>query len=158
VSDSETLPVLIDFYLEKLDALLAHQAGARLVSQYDANNTYQYIINREDTQLGWLATAIADLGGSVPNGASEPPREGPASEVFRQDLSDAEAFVNRWRPRVAAMTNARHARMLSLILGETLEQRRFFEQALAGRTDLLGVRTDKAGALVGHVLSTRWIE
>jgi hypothetical protein len=158
VSDSETLPVLLDFYREKLDALLAHQAGARLVPEYEANNTYQYIINREDTQLAWLAAAIADLGGTVPNGGSEPPRQGPASEVFRQDLVDAEAFVSRWRPRVNAMTHARHGRMLSLILGETLEQRRFFEQALAGRTDLLGVRTEKAGERVGHVLSTRWIE
>jgi hypothetical protein len=158
VSDSETLPVLLDFYREKLDAFLAHLAGARLVSQYDANNTYQYIINREDTQLAWLAAAIVDLGGTVPNGGSEPPRQGPESEVFRRDLADAEAFVGRWRPRVDAMTHARHGRLLGLILGETLEQRRFFEQALAGRTDLLGVRTEKAGERVGHVLSTRWIE
>ncbi len=44
------------------------------------------------------------------------------------------------RPRVDEMTNARHAKMLRVILGETLEQKRFFEQALAGRTDLLGRR------------------
>ena len=158
MSDSETLPVLLEFYREKLEAFLAHQAGARLVPQYDANNTYQYIINRDDTQLAWLASAIADLGGTVPTGESEPARQGPAADVFRQDLTDADAFVRRWRPRVDAMTHARHRRMLGLILGETLEQRRFFEQALAGRTDLLGVRTEKAGQLVGHVLPTRWIE
>jgi len=44
------------------------------------------------------------------------------------------------------------------ILGETLEAQRFFEQALAGRTDLLGRRTEGVGKLEGHVLSTRWIE
>ncbi len=33
------------------------------MSQYDANNTYQYIINREETQLSWLAQAITELGG-----------------------------------------------------------------------------------------------
>ena len=32
--------------------------------------------------------------------------------------------------------------------GETLEQKRFFEQALAGRTDLLGRRTEEVGELV----------
>ena len=35
--------------------------------------------------------------------------------------------------------------MLHVILGETLEHKRFFEQALAGRTDLLGRRADGAG-------------
>ena len=45
------------------------------------------------------------------------------------------------------MTNARHAKMLRVILGETLEQKRFFEQALAGRTDLLGKRGEHARAV-----------
>jgi len=45
-----------------------------------------------------------------------------------------------------------------LILGETLEQKRFFEQALAGRHDLLGRRTEDVGPLVGKVLPTRWVE
>ena len=48
--------------------------------------------------------------------------------------------------------------MLRVILGETREQQRFFEQALAGRNDLLGIRTEKAGARVGAVLPTRWLE
>jgi len=42
--------------------LLRHQAGARLIGQYDANNTYQYIVNREEAQLTWVATAIRELG------------------------------------------------------------------------------------------------
>jgi hypothetical protein len=56
------------------------------------------------------------------------------------------------------MTHARHRGMLRVILGETLEQKRFFEQALAGRTDLLGRRSEQMGAPVGQVLPTRWIE
>ena len=43
-----------------------------------------------------------------------------------------------------------------MILGETLEQQRFFEQALAGREDLLGRRADGAGTGDG-VMPTRWV-
>jgi hypothetical protein len=158
VSDTETLPLLLEFYREKLESVLAHQSGARVVSQYDANNTYQYIVNREDTQLAWLAAAIMDLGGQVPADSVEPHRPGAPSVVFDEDAHAARAFVERWRSRVDAMTHARHRGMLSVILGETIEQQRFFEQALAGRTDLLGERTVKAGELVGSVLPRRWIE
>ena len=49
---------------------MRHQAAARLVSQYDVNNTYQYIINREEVQLSWLAKAIEELGGAVPADAA----------------------------------------------------------------------------------------
>jgi hypothetical protein len=56
------------------------------------------------------------------------------------------------------MTNARYRGMLRVILGEVLEQKRFFEQALAGRDDLLGRRTEEVGPRVGEVLPTRWIE
>jgi len=45
-----------------------------------------------------------------------------------------------------------------VILGEVLEQVRFFDQALAGRTDLLGRRADVLGPAYGEVLPTRWIE
>jgi hypothetical protein len=47
--------------------------------------------------------------------------------------------------------------MLNVILGETVELRRFFEQALSGREDLLGRRSDGAGT-GGGVLPTRWVE
>ncbi len=56
------------------------------------------------------------------------------------------------------MTNARHRKMLSVVLGETLEQKRFFEQAAAGRTDLLGRRGASLGPSHGEVLPTRWLE
>lgn len=158
MTDTDTLPLLLEFYTEKLASLLSHQAGARLVSQYDANNTYQYVINREETQLSWLTTAIMDLGGVVPADVTEPTRSAQADVIFEEDVRAAAAFVARWKPRVESMQHARHRRMLGVILGETLEQQRFFEQALAGRTDLLGIRTEKAGARVGKVLSSRWLE
>jgi hypothetical protein len=47
--------------------------------------------------------------------------------------------------------------MLDVILGEMREHQRFFEQATAGRTDLLGRRTSGSQP-VGGVLATRWVE
>jgi len=160
---SALVSLLQEFYREKLAALLKHQAGARLVAQYDQNNTYQYIVNREETQLSWVGKAIAELGGSVADDQAEPSRtdgrRGDVSRaIFDEDARDAQAFVERWRPRIDQMSNARHARMLRVILGEVLEQKRFFEQALAGRTDLLGRRGDVLGPSHGDVLSARWIE
>jgi hypothetical protein len=157
---TDLLALLQAFYRDKLSAVLQHTAGARVVSDYDANNTYQYIINREETQLSWVAQAIVELSGDVPT--AEPDRAGPSPKdmraVIEQDARDAQAFVDRWRPRIEAMANARHRKMLNVILGETLEQKRFFEQALAGRHDLLGRRTEDVGELVGKVLPTRWVE
>lgn len=161
---TDLLEQLQQFYRDKLASLLRHQAGARLIGQYDINNTYQYIISREETQLEWLSSAITDLGGSPDDTASEPdrPSRGGADVTARlvigEDSSEAQSFVDRWRPRVDAMTNARHRGMLRVILGETLEQKRFFDQALAGETDLLGRRSQQVGSRIGEVLSTRWIE
>jgi hypothetical protein len=162
---TDSLPVLQEFYREKLAALLSHQAGARLIRQYDANNTYQYVINREETQLAWVAAAILDLGGPIPVESAEPARgqsaDSPAAQaqtVYGEDVRDAQAFVDRWQPRAEALSDARHRRMIQVILGEALEQKRFFEQALAGRTDLLGLRSEQVGPRVGEVLATRWVE
>jgi len=158
---TDLLVLLQDFYRDKLSSVLRHTAHARVVSDYDANNTYQYIINREETELSWVAQAIVELGGEVPtapddSGGDRTSADAPA--VIEQDAREARAFVDRWRPRVDAMANARHRKMLNVILGEALEQKRFFEQALAGRHDLLGRRTEDVGPLVGKVLPTRWIE
>jgi hypothetical protein len=161
---TEVTALLQEFAREKLASLLQHQSSARFVPQYDANNTYQYIINREDAQLAWVAKAIEELGGAVPTDvqASErtPAGKGAAAArvVLEQDARDAQAFVDRWRPRIDAMPNARHARMLHVVLGEVLEAKRFFEQALAGRTDLLGRRGETLGPSHGDVLASRWIE
>jgi hypothetical protein len=161
---TDILPLLQEFHREKLAMLLRHQAGARLVGQYDANNTYQYIVNREEAQLTWVGTAIRELGGAVADEEAEPVREAKgkaavaAQAIFEEDGRDAQRFVDAWRPRVDAMDNARHAKMLRVILGETLEQKRFFDQALAGRQDLLGRRAEQMGPSYGEVLPSRWIE
>src|SRR5262249_11857171 len=133
-------------------------------SQYDANNTYQYIINREETQLQWIGQAIVGLGGEVSMFNTEPDRsgagkgKGAAQQITSEDARGAQAFVDRWKPRIEAMTNVRQRNMLNIVLGETLEQKRFFEQAAAGDKELLGLRAPAVGERVGDVLPTRWIE
>jgi len=160
---TDLLQLLQEFYRDKLALLLRHHAGARVVSQYDINNTYQYIINRDETHLAWVGKAIADLGGTPPENV-EPGRSisgrgrDAANSVLDADARDAQEFVDRWRPRLEGMTNARHAKMLRVILGEALEQKRSFEQARAGRTDLLGKRGEQLEPAHGEVLPTRWIE
>lgn len=155
-----TLGLLTDFYADKLAAIATHQAHARLVKQYDVNNTYQYIINREEVQLSWLAKAIGDAGGTVPESPANRTgaNAGDARSLFTEDRDSARMFIERWRPKVDAMEHARHQSMLRVILGETREQQRFFEQALDGRTDLLGRRAHDAGPPQGEVLPARWIE
>jgi hypothetical protein len=159
---TDLVSLLQECYRDKLDELLRHQAGARLVAPYDFNNAYQYVIARDETQLSWLARAIAELGGAVPPSPPEPVRTAPKSEgwksIVEEDARQAQAFVDKWSPRTAGMTHARHRRMIGVILGETLEQKRSFEQALAGMSELLGRRGDNVGARVGEVLPTRWIE
>jgi hypothetical protein len=160
---SDLRDLLEQFYRAKLGSLLRHEAAARLIRQYDVNNTYQYIINREETQLSWLAAAIAELGGTPDESAAEPSRgsrddAGVVRKVIQEDSIEAQAFVDAWKDRIEAMTNARHRGMLRVILGETLEQKRFFDLALAGEHDLLGKRIDPVGPRIGEVLATRWIE
>jgi hypothetical protein len=162
VKPADLLAILREFYRDKASLRRRHVAGARLVVNYDFNNTYQYIINREDVQLSWLRDAITDLGGTiddVPEPALNVSGKGEEAQtsVLRGDVESAQAFVDRWRDRVEKLTNARNRIMLQVILGETLEQKRFFEQALAGREDLLGRRADGAGT-PGVVISTRWVE
>ena len=157
------LALLQEFHRDKLAAALRHEAGAQHIGQYDVNNTYQFIVNREETQLSWLAQAIAELGGTAGQATGLEPRaagKGAAAvrAVAQEDAREANAFVERWRPRVEATTHARYGGMLRVILGETLEQQRFFEQAFAGRTDLLGRRGEQLEPSHGEVLPTRGIE
>ena len=159
----ELMHVLQEFYRDKLTTYNRHVAAARQVSDYEFNNTYQYVIAREDVQLAWLRDAILDLGGTPDDAVqleTAPSGRGEADvqrSVFARDSDEAERFVDKWRPRLDAVTHARHRNMLRVILGETLEHKRFFDQALAGRTDLLGRRADGAGT-GGGVLPTRWVE
>jgi hypothetical protein len=164
VKPAELLEFLRDFYRQKASLRQRHVVGARFVSNYDFNNTYQYVINREDVHLSWVQDAIADLAGTT-DGLDGPPVDlrpsGTGDDaqrtIIRDDVKAAQAFVDQWRDRVERMSHARNRTMLRVILGETLEQKRFFEQAAAGREDLLGRRANGAGT-GGGVLPTRWIE
>ena len=160
---SGLLQLLLEFHREKLAILTGHEGGARSIAQYDANNAYQYIINREETHLSRLASAIVSLAGTPETSASGTAVDAGRGRDASRGLAEAhareaQAFVDRWRPRVEGMTNARHRGMLRVILGEMLEQKRFFEQVAAGNLDLLGRRPDAVGPRVGEVLPTRWVE
>jgi hypothetical protein len=165
---SELQQILTQFAADRLALLERHEAGARVVSHYDFNNAYQYVIGREEVQLGWLQTALAEYGAALPPPSAaipvpEVPRGGRRTDgrVFRPILEDdarrLAAFVERWRPRVDAMTHARHRLMLDVILGESREHQRTFEQAAAGIEDVLGRRTGGVPR-TGSVLPVRWLE
>jgi hypothetical protein len=162
VKSTELLALLREFYREKLTIRQRHVAVAKHIAHYDFNNTYQYVIAREDAQLAWLRDAITDMGGVLED-VAEPGIEGSRKgddlqgRLIGEDRDAAQRFVEKWRPRVDALPNARHRSLLRVILGETVEHQRFFEQALAGRSDLLGRRADGAGT-GGGVLGVRWIE
>ena len=152
---------------ERLALIQRHEASARIVSNYDFNNTYQYVISREETHLSWLQNALAEFDAPLPAASPVlPDPQAPKSKkiepgafksILDEDAQGLAGFVDRWRPRVAAMNHARHRTMLDVILGESREHQRLFEQAASGFEDLLGKRTDGAER-VGAVLPTRWME
>jgi hypothetical protein len=87
-----------------------------------------------------------------------PDGKGVAGEraILEDDQRSGRAFVDKWRARLGDVRNARHRRLLDLIVGEVSEQTRFFELALAGRDDLLGTRMPGASTGDG-VLPVRWM-
>lgn len=156
----ELLALLQECYQERLAIVLRHQAVARRVGNLDFNNTYQYVIAREETQLSWIRAAVEELGGVPAAAPAEPTLEAKSADavtaLIQADASAAERFIATWTPRVEQVTNARHCGMLRIVLGETLEHKRFFDQAVAGREDLLGRRMD-AGPRRGAVIDSRWV-
>ena len=169
VTGSELQGLLAGVAADRLALLSRHEAGARSVAHYDFNNTYQYVIAREETHVTWLQNALTEIGAVLPGpgpaiavpDAPKLGRKAPAPDAFRAILDDdarqLAAFVERWRPRVAGMAHARHRTMLNVVLGESLEHQRLFEQAAAGLEDLLGRRTGGV-ARRGSVLPVRWME
>jgi len=156
--------VLREFHRDKLAMRERHVAVAAQVSGYAANNTYQYVISREDTHLSWLETALAELG--VAPDVVAPPvlpargRKESFTPLVEEDARTAADFASRWRPRLSEVGNARHRRMMGVILGETLEQKRFFDQIVAGREDVLGRRANGPGSpgTGDGVIAVRWVE
>jgi len=163
VKPQELLDLLRDFAAEKMALKRRHEAGARAVVEYDFNNTYQYVINREEAHLDWLRRAVTGLGGSLPDQIPAKPVPSGAkgrdlqAAIIRDDVSLMAAVIERWRDSIERVGDTRQKLMLRVILGEMLEQKRFFEQAAAGRHDLLGRRTTPSEAS-GTVLPTRWVE
>ena len=155
----ELVNLLQDVYRETSELLLSRQARARSVTSYEANNAYQQVLGRQDVHLRWVSDAITDLGGTIPEVGLD---ESQATAVKGTDVktiveADAraqQAFIDRWAPRVAVVTNARHRKMLEFVLGEMAEHFRVFEQAIEGRTDILGRHTD-GKILRGTVLPGR---
>jgi hypothetical protein len=159
VTPPELLDLLQDFYRDTLALVLRRQANAQSVAAYDANNAYQQVLGRQDVHLRWLSDAIGDLGGSVAEAPNVEPvqasgKRKPLQHIVEEDAQAQRAFMDRWQPRVPSVTNARHRKMLQLILGEMAEHLRVFQQALEGRTDLLG-RYPAGKVLSGGVLAER---
>jgi hypothetical protein len=163
VTPNELQQLLRDFYLERLALLMRHEATARLITDYDVNNAYQYIINREETHISWLQHAIMQEGAEFPPDPAPP--SAPATrkglngleQLSGEDARGNREFVDKWRERIEQVTNARHQGMLRVVLGEMLEHERMFEQAAAGRRDIIGTSLD-IHERRGKVLATRWVE
>ena len=168
MKQAELQQFLTEFAAERVALLQRHEAGARAVGHYDFNNACQYVISREETHLTWLQDALAEFG--VPLPAASRTIEVPSlvkhgknaqpaaySGILENDARHLGAFVAAWRPRVETVTHARHRIMLNVIVGESLEHQRLFEQAASGFEDLLGRRTGGV-ARQGTVLPTRWME
>ena len=148
-----------DCYLERVALLMRHEAVAVTITDYDINNAYQTILAREETHLSWLQQALLGLGAPLP---ADPARAGALTakgdgwkSLASEDAAANARFVEKWRPRVAEVTNARHQGMLKVMLGEMLEHKRLFDQAGQGRKDLIGTSlaiNDHAG----DVMPSRW--
>jgi hypothetical protein len=153
--------LLQEAYRDRLALLKRHVDGATRMGDYEFNNTYQYVIGREEIHVQWVRDAVVDLGAEVPADVAalpSPDGKGVAGEraILEDDLANGRAFVAKWKARLADVRNVRHRKMLDVIVGEVIEQTRFFELALAGRDDLLGTRMPGASTGDG-VLPVRWM-
>ena len=161
----DLLTTLRAFHREKLTMRERHVAVARFVTDYEFNNAYQYVIAREDVHLSWLEATLIEAGGN-PDVVEEPnitaARVGAKADfmpLVKEDVRLIDAFVGKWRPKLGEVSNARDRSMMQVVIGETLEQRRFFEQILAGNDDLLGRRANGPGSpgTGDGVLPVRWL-
>jgi hypothetical protein len=159
VTEQPLAELIRDVYLERVSLLMRHEDVARVITDYDINNAYQYIIAREQTHLSWLQHALLDLGAPL---VGDPARgatlsaKGDAWKGFASEDAAANArFVEKWRDRIETVSNARHKGMLKIILGEMLEHKRLFDQAAAGNRDLIGKSLD-INDHTGDVMTSRW--
>jgi hypothetical protein len=146
VSEPTLAELIRDFYLERVSLLMRHEDVARVITDYDINNAYQYIVAREETHLSWLQHALLDLGAPLVDdparGATLSAKGDAWKTLAGEDARSNAQFVDKWRPRVETVSNARHKGMLKVILGEMLEHKRLFDQAAAGNRALIGTSLD----------------
>jgi hypothetical protein len=157
VNPAELLTLLNDFHRETLELFKARQTNAQSVAAYDANNGYQQVIGRQEVHLRWLSDAIAALGGTAADSLDQ--LSGTASledfkSIVDRDAASQKAFIDRWAPIVPTVTNARHRKLLELILGEMKEHLRILQQAAESRSDVLGRHSD-GKVLRGTVMAAR---
>ncbi len=112
VKPADLLAILREFHRDKLTLRQRHVAVAKQVSNYDANNTYQYVINREDTHLSWLEAAIAELDGTRRTRCPNPCcRRSARKESFlplvAQDAQDADGVRRAMAAAPAAASRTR---------------------------------------------------
>lgn len=159
-TDGTLSDLIRDFYLERVALLMRHEDVAQTVIDYDANNAYQYIVNREQTHLSWLQHAMLDLGVPSPADPSRAAKLSVKRDAWKslagEDARSNQQFVEKWRARVEGVTHARHKGMLNVILGEMLEHKRLFDQAAAGRKDLIGTSLEINDHL-GDVMPVRFV-
>ena len=158
MTPTDLAPLLAEYYTDRLALLERHVASAAHVADYDVNNAYQYIVAREETHVYWLHRALLDVGAAVPAApVATPVGSGALRDLAAADGRANAVFVEKWAPRVTAVTHARHRKLLEVVLGEVQEHRRLFEQVADGRNDVIGTSlpdTDHRGAVLG----TRWVE
>jgi hypothetical protein len=139
--------------------LMRHEDVAQTITDYDINNAYQYIIAREQTHLSWLQHALLDLGAPLPTDPGRGPvlsAKGDSWKSLAADDARGNAqFVEKWRPRIEDISNARHKGMLKVVIGETLEHKRLFDQAAVGNKDLIGTSLS-INDHSGDVMANRW--
>ena len=156
MNPADLLALLNDFHRETLELFAERQTIARSVAAYDANNGYQQVIGRQEVHLRWLADAIAALAGTAAE-SSEQGEKPPTPNVralIERDAAGQKAFIDRWTPAVARITNARHRKMLTLILGEMREHLHVLQLAAESRSDVLGRHSD-GKVLRGTVMAVR---
>ncbi|MEZ5288807.1 MAG: hypothetical protein R2712_29210 [Vicinamibacterales bacterium] len=157
---TELQSLLRDFYLARLALLMRHEEVARQVSACDTNNACSHIIAREGHDV--VAPARADGPAGADSGRPRAPVGGHGQG---RRLEGALRRGRHGRPAVrghtAAARRARHARApqghAEVILGEMLEHKRLFDQAAAGRSDLIGTHLP-INERRGVVAATRWME
>jgi len=160
VSEQPLAELIRDMYLERVSLLMRHEDVAQVVPDYDINNAYQYIIAREQTHLSWLQHALLDLGAPLVDDPARGPvlkAKGDAWKAMAGDDSKGNAkFVEKWRARIDEVSNARQKGMLNVILGETLEHKRLFDQAASGNKNLIGTSL-AINDHSGDVMSVRFV-